>query len=126
MLQFFKADPKHFDVVFVSNATAAVKLVTQSFTDLSLAQAEMGGKSDGFDYWYHRDSHTSLVGARELSQGHHHCLHNDDEVERWLDDSAPKSNGFVVGHGARLGLLAYPGQSNMTGRRLPLRWYLCP
>ncbi|KAK0655738.1 pyridoxal phosphate-dependent transferase [Cercophora newfieldiana] len=34
-LRFLGADPRHFDLVFVSNATAAIKLVADSFRDLA-------------------------------------------------------------------------------------------
>ena len=54
VLQFFKASPDHFDVVFTANATAAIKLVGDIFRDLD----------SGFRYEYHVESHTSLVGVR--------------------------------------------------------------
>lgn len=122
-LRFLGADPAHFDLVFVANATAGVKLVADSFRDL--AENTRNGK---FWYGYHKDSHTSLVGVRELTNGHSYCFESDAEVERWLEDpeqqlllakkrgcgQLPRRNG--------LGLFAYPGQSNMSGRRLPLSW----
>lgn len=56
------------------------------------------------------------MGVRELA-GNTVCLRSDNEVEAWLK-GAPTS-----GDDNRLiGLFAYPGQSNMTGRRLPLSW----
>ncbi|RDW61533.1 molybdenum cofactor sulfurase [Coleophoma crateriformis] len=103
-LQFVKADPEEFDLVFVSNATAAIKLVAEGF------RAE-----NGFHYAYHRDSHTSLVGVREVATTNQ-CYGSDEMVEQWLlqvdrngTDETPS-------------LFAYPAQSNMNGRRLPLRW----
>ncbi|KAI4912703.1 hypothetical protein J4E90_006109 [Alternaria incomplexa] len=57
VLKMFNADPVHFDVVFTANATGAIKLVTEGFS----------GYEEGFDYCYHRNSHTSLVGVRELA-----------------------------------------------------------
>ncbi|KAK6604102.1 MOSC N-terminal beta barrel domain-containing protein [Botrytis cinerea] len=102
--------------VFTANATAAIKLVAESFRDLALESSTSGS----FWYGYHKDAHTSLVGPREHTNGQHHCFANDQEVEDWLlgyryppgrreDDETP-------------GILAFPGQSNMTGRRLPLSW----
>lgn len=107
----FSADPEHFDVVFVANATAGIKLVLEAFS----------GHNQGFDYMYHRDSHTSLVGVRELAV-RRHCFTSDSEVERWLSDKnrnpyEDKNNGED-----RIALFAYPAQSNMNGRRLPLTW----
>lgn len=51
LLQMFNADPQEFDVVFVANATAGIKLVMDAFRD----------QDEGFWYGYHRDAHTSLI-----------------------------------------------------------------
>ncbi|KAF2738869.1 PLP-dependent transferase [Polyplosphaeria fusca] len=104
VLNIFNADPEKFDVVFVANATAGIKLVLEAFTP----------RAEGFEYYYHRDSHTSLVGPRELAFVSQ-CFASDEDAEAWLragDDTG--SN--------RPKLFAYPGQSNMNGRRLPLSW----
>ncbi|KAE8452237.1 hypothetical protein EG329_001704 [Mollisiaceae sp. DMI_Dod_QoI] len=110
-LAFFNADPKDFDLVFTQNATASIKLVGEAFRDLG----------DGnFWYGYHKDAHTSLVGVRELTKGTHHCFASDDEVEDWLNDS--KVVRAITNADGLPCLFSYPGQSNMTGRRLPLSW----
>ena len=108
ILRLFNANPDQFDVVFTANATAGIKLVMESFKE----------HTNGFWYGYHNDSHTSLVGVREAAKVGHKCL-TSHEVEIWLDggkiaDGAPAD--------AQLGLFAYPAQSNMDGRRLPLNW----
>ena len=107
VLRFFNADPDQFDLVFVANATAGIKLVMESFRE----------QEHGFWYGYHKDAHTSLVGVREAAKGIHRCFGSDNEVEEWLDDDAHSLPGD---HG--LGLFAYPAQSNMNGKRLPLSW----
>lgn len=115
-LAFFGADPEHFELIFTANATAAIKLVAESFSDL----ASSGTKEGTFFYGYHRDAHTSLVGVRELTNGTNHCFASDQEVEEWLEGGHSLSQDK---HIAGLpGLFAFPGQSNMTGRRLPLSW----
>jgi molybdenum cofactor sulfurtransferase len=103
LLQLFNADPQEFDVVFVANATAGIKLVMDAFRD----------QQEGFWYGYHRDAHTSLIGVRETAT-EHRCFTSDSDVHDWIEhqDSAPGP--------ARL--FAYPAQSNMNGRRLPLDW----
>ncbi|KAK3355863.1 PLP-dependent transferase [Neurospora tetraspora] len=113
-LRFLGADPRHFDLVFVANATAAIKLVADCFRDLA-EQTRTGS----FWYGYHRDAHTSLVGVRELTKGphSHKCFESDAEVEEWIEGR----NTFGQPAGS-LALFAYPGQSNLTGRRLPLNW----
>ena len=107
VLQFFNADPDLFDLVFVANATAGIKLVMEGFRE----------HKDGFWYGYHKDAHTSLVGIREAAKDRHRCFGSDKEVEEWLDEGCNISPGDKS-----LGLFAYPAQSNMDGRRLPLSW----
>ena len=68
----------------------------------------------GFWYGYHKDAHTSLVGVREATKGRHRCFGSDNEVEEWLDEGINASPGDNS-----LYLFAYPGQSNMNGRRVP-------
>ncbi|KAI1180681.1 pyridoxal phosphate-dependent transferase [Nemania sp. FL0916] len=115
MLNFFGASPKDFDLIFVANATAAVKLVADCFRDL----AEKS-RDQKFWYGYHKDAHTSIVGVRELTRGQFHCFGSDEEVEQWLQ--FPENTSINRTNPNGLGLFAYPGQSNMTGRRLPLSW----
>ena len=99
----FNADPQEFDVVFVANATAGIKLVMDAFRD----------HDEGFWYGYHRDAHTSLIGVREAAK-EHRCFASDGEVNDWID-----AQDTGVGSPQ---LFAYPAQSNMNGRRLPLDW----
>ncbi|RDW81296.1 putative molybdenum cofactor sulfurase protein (HxB) [Aspergillus mulundensis] len=104
-LRFFNADPDEFDLVFVANATAGIKLIADAFRD----------SPRGFWYGYHVDAHTSLVGVRELAAAGSRCFVRDDEVDAWafgLESEGRES----------LGLFAYPAQSNMNGRRFPMRW----
>lgn len=107
VLKMFSADPAHFDVVFTANATASIKLVAECFS----------GNKAGFDYYYHLNSHTSLVGVRELAT-HSHCLASH-ETDEWLD---ARANNIRDTHQERPRLFAYPAQSNMNGERLPLDW----
>ncbi|KKK27015.1 hypothetical protein ARAM_001150 [Aspergillus rambellii] len=105
-LRFFNASPDEFDLVFVANATAAIKLVADAFRDST---------GPGFWYGYHVDAHTSLVGVRELAERGSRCFTSDEEVESWIDgDAGPAQKGVR--------LFAYPAQSNMHGRRYPRRW----
>ena len=120
-LRFFGADPAHFDLIFTANATAAIKIVAEGFRDLAIGDlAVASSTSRSFWYGYHIDSHTSLVGVREYTSGNFHCFSSDEEVETWLDGS-PASASLLNG-GDLPGLFAYPGQSNMTGKRQALSW----
>ncbi|PMD13796.1 PLP-dependent transferase [Hyaloscypha hepaticicola] len=116
-LRFFGADPEHYDLIFVANATAAIKLVMESFKDLSTTSKLVDGHEGGFRYFYHIDCHNSVIGVRETTDDNHYCFRNDAEVAQWLAGKSSENN-----EGVKLGLFAYPGQSNMTGRRLPLSW----
>ncbi|KAF2222174.1 pyridoxal phosphate-dependent transferase [Elsinoe ampelina] len=107
LLACVKADPTQFDVVFTANATAAIKLVADAFRDYTY----------GFQYNYHNESHTSLVGVRELAEDSI-CLGTDNEVEDWLREKRQAAKEQP----GRPTLFAYPAQSNLDGRRLPLSW----
>ena len=106
VLRFFNADPAEFDLVFVANATAGIKLVADA----------LRAAPDGFDYAHHQASHTSLVGVREEARNSL-CL-DDGQVEDWAAGSCP----FGDDDAGRPVLFAYPAQSNMDGRRYPLSW----
>ena len=108
-LQFFNASPDDFDLVFVANATAGIKLIMEAFRD----------HENGFWYGYHKDAHTSVVGVREVAASGHHCFASDLEVEEWIRGSGVANSQT---RDAGLGLFAYPAQSNLNGRRLPLSW----
>ncbi|KAI1330972.1 pyridoxal phosphate-dependent transferase [Xylariaceae sp. FL0255] len=115
MLDFFGANTEDFDLIFVANATSAIKLVADAFRDL----ADKSPQRREFWYGYHKDAHTSLVGVREFT-GQSYCFNSDEEVEEWLE--YPESSDTNRYNHRGLGLFAYPGQSNLTGRRLPLSW----
>lgn len=105
VLEFFDAKPSDFDVVFVANATAAIKLVAEAFRD----------SPDGFCYGYHTDSHTSLVGVRELAIHGSNCFKHKHDLHEWLKRSQTMITKCS-------NLIALPAQSNMTGRKLNLDW----
>ncbi|KAF3178689.1 hypothetical protein TWF788_007419 [Orbilia oligospora] len=105
VLKFFNASPEHFDLVFVANATAGIKMVMDAFRDIE----------EGYWYGYHRDSHTSLVGVREHSKASR-CFATDDQVEDWIASTSTAEEDSTMK------LFAYPAQSNMNGRRSPLKW----
>ncbi|KAL6919361.1 hypothetical protein FSST1_003387 [Fusarium sambucinum] len=100
-LDFLGADPEHFDLVFVANATAAIKLVADAFRDL-------GEKTPTKGFWYgcHREAHTSLIGIRALAAGDYHCFDDDESVDEWI--SRPFSCQTQKGKPPSLGLFAYP------------------
>ena len=112
-LKFFRADPEHFDLIFVANATAAIRLVSDAFREV---------QAPGFWYGYHKDAHTSLVGVRQLASSSR-CFESNEEVETWLQHIGREDPSTSdVAADVKTALFAYPAQSNMNGHRLPLRW----
>lgn len=59
--------------MFTANATAAVKFVMECFA----------AHDQGFDYLYHCNAHTSLVGVREQAR-HSRCLATAEDTEYWM------------------------------------------
>lgn len=113
VLRFFNADPDVYDLVFVANTTAGIKLVADTLRDYRSESSQTG-----FWYGYHVDSHTSLVGVREVADQGHRCFESDGEVQQWIDSGRRGSED----DNNTTRLFAYPAQSNMNGRRLPLQW----
>ncbi|KAH8700258.1 putative molybdenum cofactor sulfurase protein [Talaromyces proteolyticus] len=111
-LRFFNADPDIYDLVFVANATAGIKLVADTLRD----HQSDSNKQKGFWYGYHIDSHTSLVGVREVADQGYRCFDSNEEVQQWINNNLPTEEATTTN------LFAYPAQSNMNGRRLPLKW----
>jgi molybdenum cofactor sulfurtransferase len=116
-LQFFGVDAEDYDLVFTANATAAIKLVMDVFRDATTAFSD-DEEVPRFWYGYHKDCHTSLVGIRNAIPCEHRCFASDAETESWLTEPEMAKKKA----GTRVSLLAYPAQSNMTGRKLPLGW----
>ena len=115
-LAFFKAGPEHFDLIFVANATAAITLVMDCISDHSRKAASW--------YSYHVDSHTSVVGVREAVGESSRCFKSDKEVDNCTHSrrSQKVHEGILKdsSNENRVSLFAYPAQSNMNGRRLPM------
>ncbi|ATY62444.1 molybdenum cofactor sulfurase [Cordyceps militaris] len=105
LLEFFNADPDDYDLVFVANATAGIKLVLDGLRNAP----------DGFNYVYHQACHTSLVGMREEAK-HSLCV-TDEQVERWIHGDMP-----IKDESSTTTLFSYTAQSHMNGRRYPTSW----
>ncbi|CAH0028627.1 unnamed protein product [Clonostachys rhizophaga] len=107
LLSFFHADPCDFDLIFVANATAGVRLVTEGFRT----------QPRGFHYAYHQACHTSLVGIRgEATKST--CL-DDAAFDSWTQDGTHLA---AFSNPESPTLVAYTAQSHMDGRRYPLSW----
>lgn len=110
VLQFFEADPAQYEVIFVANATAAVKLVAESFPFCPSSQLLLT-----------TDNHNSVNGIRE------YALRAGTQVSYWplaqslelCEEPAPlKQLGRMPGPN----LFAFPAQSNFSGIQHNLDW----
>lgn len=112
VLEFFNADPGEYVLIFTSNASAALKLVGESYPF---------GEGDQFLLTY--DNHNSVVGIRAFDRV-------GPAKTRYVPVEPPDmrvSEETLRGHlaacpEARNKLFAYPAQSNFSGVQHPLEW----
>ncbi|KAI8821751.1 pyridoxal phosphate-dependent transferase [Fimicolochytrium jonesii] len=118
VLRYLNADPEEYAVVFTKGATDAARIVGEG--------VDWGGA--GGEFWYLRESHTSVVGIRSVvedrgGQGRARVI-TAESIDAFLN--AP--NGLSEGDEHRrldttqYNLLAFPAQCNATGTRYPLNW----
>ena len=112
VLEYFKADPVEYDVIFTSNASGALKLVGESYPFAS-----------GDQYLLTFDNHNSVNGIREFAHGkgaqvtYIPMALPDMRVDETILDAAwdkARSGGN--------NLFAYPAQSNFSSVKHPLQW----
>jgi molybdenum cofactor sulfurtransferase len=105
VLDFFGADRKDYTVVFSANATAAIKLVAESFPFAA-----------GSTFCLLADNHNSVNGIREYAQRAGAVtvyLPLDEELRLATGTTIPVAKGAPS-------LFAFPAQSNFSGVRHPL------
>jgi selenocysteine lyase/cysteine desulfurase len=93
VLRWLDADPDDYTVVFTANATAAIRLVGESYQFETLFLAT--------------DNHNSVNGLRRFARRRRAPVHYLPIGE------APAGSA---------GLFAYPAQSNFSGAQYPLEW----
>ena len=107
VLRFLDADPEQYVVCFTANASAAIKLVAESFP-----------WSAGSSCVLSADNHNSVNGIRELARRAGVCttyVRLDDEL-RICEAEATLAQAQATGPN----LFAFPAQSNFSGARHPL------
>ncbi len=112
VLDFFRAPPDEYTVVFTANATGALKLVGEAFP--------FG--SDG-RFLLTADNHNSVNGIREFARarGARIAYVPLCGPELRVDDRALRL-GLASGPSKGARLFAYPAQSNLSGVQHPLEW----
>lgn len=97
VLELFNTTNEEYEVVFTQNTTAAVKLVAEGLSSCY---------GHNWNYVYSEDSHTSLIGLRELA--HDHRVFSDATYVNTLKDLKITSTPLLV---------SWPAQSNFSGAR---------
>lgn len=103
LLEWFNTNQDEYTLLFTSGATAALKLIAESF------QYGTG------IYVYLCDNHTSVLGMREYAKSIK-CL----DIDEASDLFANNREHFMVDKSNNL--FAYPAQSNFSGCKYPLDW----
>ncbi|XP_059179116.1 molybdenum cofactor sulfurase-like [Physella acuta] len=137
LLKFFNTNHEEYSLIFTSGCTASLKLIAESFTfnNGASTSAENSGA-----FCYLEDSHTSVQGMREVVANRCSqvvCL-DDQELITALnsptpdpvshkppqlahDKSTPVDSDKYLATNPQ-SLVAFPAQSNFSGKRYPLSW----
>lgn len=109
ILEFFRADPAEYEVIFTPNASGALKLVGEAFPFES-----------GSWFCLTADNHNSVNGIREYARrrdAEFRYLRLDPDLR--IADVVAQLEGADA---AKPNLFAYPAQSNFSGVKHPLEW----
>jgi molybdenum cofactor sulfurtransferase len=111
VLAFFSASEEEYTLIFTSGATAALKLVGESFP-----------WSEGSTFAHSMDSHTSVLGIRgyAAAQGSAIDCVGLDELEQLESGEAYCSESTAPSKTTSMSLFAYPLEDNFSGVRHPL------
>ncbi len=105
VLRFVDAPPDEYEVVFTGNASAAIKLVGESYPFAA-----------GGAYVLAEDNHNSVNGVREFARrAGARITYLPLDAGLRLDDPEAKLAAAATAAGTRPRLFAYPAQSNFTG-----------
>ncbi|XP_024084503.1 molybdenum cofactor sulfurase isoform X2 [Cimex lectularius] len=125
ILNHFNTDLNEYSVIFTSGATAALKLVADSFCWSDIIDSDEWQpkefSNDCGDFVYMEDNHTSVLGMREVVTGNGakiHCLPHSTATDTF-------SNGTSYTNFNRFksnSLFVYSAQCNFSGVKYPLDW----
>jgi molybdenum cofactor sulfurtransferase len=124
ILEFFRASPEEYEVIFTPNATGALRLVGESYPFVP------GGR-----FLLTFDNHNSVNGIRQYARARGASVSyvpfdsadlrvSQQALARHLDAAAPAHRRFARRRpGSTPGnLFAFPAQSNFSGVQHPLTW----
>ena len=123
ILEFFRASPEEYDVIFTPNATGALRLVGESYPF-----------GPGSRYLLTFDNHNSVNGIRQFARARGASVSyvplapddlrvSEEALARHLQAAAPARRRFARRRPGPAGsLFAFPAQSNFSGVQHPLAW----
>jgi molybdenum cofactor sulfurtransferase len=123
ILEFFRASPEEYEVIFTPNATGALRLVGESYP------FGPGGR-----YLLTFDNHNSVNGIRQFARARGASVSyvplaaadlrvSQQALDRHLQAATPVRRRFARRSGSGTGnLFAFPAQSNFSGVQHPLTW----
>ncbi|KAI6054480.1 molybdenum cofactor sulfurase [Marmota monax] len=115
ILAHFHTTPEEYSVIFTAGSTAALKLVAEAFPWVSQSP-----DSSGSQFCYLTDSHTSVVGIRNVVMAMNATSTAVSPEDMW---SAKEQGAVACDPNCQLlHLFCYPAQSNYSGTRYPLSW----
>ena len=112
VLKFFNADPAEYDVIFTANASAALKLVGESYPF-----------AKGGHYLLTFDNHNSVNGIREFAHARGaEVTYVPVVLPDMRVDASSLDDYFARAQKGAANLFAYPAQSNFSSVLHPLDW----
>jgi selenocysteine lyase/cysteine desulfurase len=112
VLEFFRASPDEYTVIFTPNASGALKLVGEAYPFAA-----------GGCYALLYDNHNSINGIREFARARGATVHYlPVELPDLRATDAQVLAVLDAGDRGHANLFAYPAQSNFSGVQHPLAW----
>ena len=124
ILEFFRASPEEYEVIFTPNATGALRLVGESYPF-----------GPGSRFLLTFDNHNSVNGIRQFARARGAAVSyvpltadlrvSEEALARDLQAAAPVRRRRLAGRrsgSAARSLFAFPAQSNFSGVQHPLAW----
>ncbi|HTX73668.1 MAG TPA: aminotransferase class V-fold PLP-dependent enzyme [Rectinemataceae bacterium] len=112
VLEYFKASPEEYLVIFTQNASGALKLVGESYPF-----------GPGARYLLTFDNHNSVNGIREFARAKGASVtYLPVELPDLRISTEKLAEELAAGPGAPAKLFAYPAQSNFSSVQHPLSW----
>ena len=125
ILEFFRASPEEYEVIFTPNATGALRLVGESYPF-----------GPGSRFLLTFDNHNSVNGIRQFARARGASVSyvplttadlrvSEEALARHLQAATPVRRRRLAGRrsgSAARSLFAFPAQSNFSGVQHPLAW----